>query len=360
MDFIKHLPESEGYTAILIIVDRFTKQSIFIPTYDTVTSAQLAELFVIHVFSKHGVLAHVTSDQGSEFVSHFFRSLGKALDMTLHFTSGYHPEGDGQTKHVNQTLEQYLCIYCNYQQNNWKSLLPLAEFTYNNALNTTTGVSPFYANKGYNPNLTVHSEQDLASAHAHEFVMDLDKLHQELRIAIKSTQEQYQHSADKHRLPAPNFKIGDRVFVKAKFFRTTRPSKKLGEKYFHPFESIAQAGSVSWTLQLPKNMRSVHPVFHVSMLEPSVPNTIPEREQPPPPPVEVSRDAKFEVAEILDSKIDNRCHTCKLLYLVKWAGYEGTDEETSWLLAMELGHAVEIVTDFHDAYPDKPGPLGSL
>ena len=120
-----------------------------------VTSAQLAELFVIHVFSQHGVPAHVTSDRGTEFVSHFFRSLGKALDMMLHFTLGYHPEGNGQTECVNQTLEQYLHIYCNYQQNNWKSLLPLAEFAYNNAPNTTIGVSPFYANKGYNPNLTV-------------------------------------------------------------------------------------------------------------------------------------------------------------------------------------------------------------
>jgi hypothetical protein len=69
--------------------------------------------------------------------------------MMLHFTSGYHLEGDKQTEHVNQTLEQYLHIYCNYQQNNWKSLLPLAEFTYNNAPNATTSVSPFYANKGF-------------------------------------------------------------------------------------------------------------------------------------------------------------------------------------------------------------------
>jgi hypothetical protein len=97
--------------------------------------------------------------------------------MMLHFTLGYHSEGDGQTEHINQTLEQYLCIYCNYQQNNWKSLLPLAEFTYNNAPNATTGISPFYANKGYNPNITVHSEQDLVLACACEFVMDLDELH---------------------------------------------------------------------------------------------------------------------------------------------------------------------------------------
>jgi len=162
MDFIEQLPtSSDGFTAILVVVDRFTKQSIFIPTHDTITSAQLAELFVIHVFSKHGVPCHVTSNRGSEFVSHFFRSLGKALDMKLHFTSGYHLEGDGQTKRVNQTLEQYLHMYSNYQQDNWSSLLPLAEFAYNNAPNATTGVTPFFANKGYDPAITLHPEYNL-------------------------------------------------------------------------------------------------------------------------------------------------------------------------------------------------------
>ena len=57
MDFIEQLPPSSNnsYTAILVVVDRFTKQSIFIPTFNTITSAQLVELFVVHVFSKHGV-----------------------------------------------------------------------------------------------------------------------------------------------------------------------------------------------------------------------------------------------------------------------------------------------------------------
>ena len=90
-------------------------------------------------FSKHGIPEHVTSDRGPEFISHFFRSLGKALDMKLHYTSGYHPEGDGQTECTNQTLEQYLCIFCNYQQDNWKTLLFLAEFAYNNAPSNEPG-----------------------------------------------------------------------------------------------------------------------------------------------------------------------------------------------------------------------------
>jgi len=360
MDFIEKLPPSSGYTSILVIVDRLSKQSLFIPTYDTVTSPQLAQLFVLHVFSKHGVPSHVTSDRGSEFVSHFFRSLGTALDMKLHFTSGYHPEGDGQTERTNQTLEQYLRVYCNYQQDNWSELLPLAEFAYNNTPSATTGITPFFANKGYHPNLAVHPERDLASARARNFVTDLDELHQQLRQHIAEAQRRYQIPADSRRLPAPDFEIGSQVFVKAQYFRTTRPSKKLSDKFLGPYEVLARPGSHSVTLRLPDSLRAVHPVFHVSMLEPAHPNPIPNRFQPPPPPITVDDEPEFEIATILDSKVDNRRRACKLLYLVRWTGYEGTDEETSWILASELGHATELVTDFHSAYPAKPGPLSSL
>src|ERR1700677_2173998 len=114
---------------------------------------QLAQLFILHVFSKHRVPSHVTSDHGTEFILHFFKSLGKALNMKLHFTSRYHPEGDRQTECTNQTLEQYLHIYCNYQQDNWSKLLTLVEFAYNNAPSATTGISPFFTNKRYHSTL---------------------------------------------------------------------------------------------------------------------------------------------------------------------------------------------------------------
>jgi len=128
IDFIEHLPASTGFTSILVVIDQLSKQGIFIPTVDEITAPGLAKLFLIYVFSKHGVPSHVTCDWGSEFISHFFRSLGQALDMKIHFTSGYHPEGDRQTEHLNQTLEQFLQVFCNYQQDNWSELLPLGEF----------------------------------------------------------------------------------------------------------------------------------------------------------------------------------------------------------------------------------------
>jgi hypothetical protein len=62
MDYIEELPESEGYTAILVIVDQMTKSAIFIECHNTINTAELAQLFVMHVFSKHGVLLHITSD----------------------------------------------------------------------------------------------------------------------------------------------------------------------------------------------------------------------------------------------------------------------------------------------------------
>ena len=239
MDFIEHLPDSDGYTSILVVVDRLTKQGIFIPTVDEITAQELARLFVLHIFSKHGVPSHVTCDRGSEFVSRFFQSLGKALDMTLHFTSGYHPEGDGQTERLNQTLEQYLRIFCNYQQDNWSHLLPLGEFAYNNAPSSATGVSPFFANKGYHPNMTIHPERDLASQKAREYVSDLDELHSELRRQLTKAQHRYQGPADLRRSPTPEFKVGQTAYLNAEHIRTTRPSKKLSDKFFGPYEIIA-------------------------------------------------------------------------------------------------------------------------
>ena len=72
--------------------------------------------------------------------------------------------------------------------------------------------------------------------------------------------------------------------------------------------------------------------------------------------VDVQGELEYEISEVLDSKIDRR-RSYKLLYLVQWLGYENTDEEFSWLPANELEHAKDLISDFHSAYPTKPGPI---
>src|SRR5258708_2740910 len=165
--------------------------------------------------------------------------------MRLHFTLGYHPEGDGQMEHANQVLEQYLWVYTNYQQDDWVTLLPMAEFAYNNAMNVTTGVSPFFANKGYHPEFTVDPQVETSLAKAEAFVVDLECIQVELKENIAQAQERYWKNADKHRAEAPELNIGDQAYVKAKFFRTRQPSKKLSEKNLGPYNVIGKPGTPS-------------------------------------------------------------------------------------------------------------------
>src|SRR6266436_4959381 len=188
--------------------------------------------------------------------------------MRLHFTSSYHLEGDGQMEHANQVLEQYLRVYMNYQQDDWVTLLPMAEFAYNNTTNVTTGVSPFFTNKGYHPEFTVDLQVKTSSAEAQAFMADLEHVQAELKENIAQAQERYQKNVDKHRMEAPELKIGNQAYIKAKFFRTRRPSKKLLEKNLGPYDMIGKPGTHSVTLRLPHQFCSVHLVFHVSQLEP--------------------------------------------------------------------------------------------
>jgi hypothetical protein len=129
-------------------------------------------------------------------------------------STAFHPETDGQTERTNATLEQYLHAYCNYQQDKWKHLLPVAEFCYNNTKSETTGATPFFVNFGYYP----HFQPDLAETNnttpdVSSYVSALTNLHEELRSEIKYTQMGHAEQANKGRQPDPILKHGDKVWL---------------------------------------------------------------------------------------------------------------------------------------------------
>jgi len=235
--------------------------------------------------------------------------------MKLYFTSGYHPEADGQTERTNQTLEQFLRIYCNYQQSDWARLLLLAEFTYNSTPSATTRLSPFFANKSYHPKSQIIVEQSPNSVAANKYLQGLADIQAELKLTILEAQRRYQSPVDKRRSPAPKIRIGDLVFILARFIRMTRPSRKLAERFLGPFEVVGQPGMHSYLVKLPTHLRSVHPVFHVLQLEPAFNSQIPNRESTLPPPVVVDGNLEFEIEKVLDSKLDHRRRDPLLYYV---------------------------------------------
>lgn len=144
-------------------VDRLTKMAHFMPTDSDVTAERTVDLYLGNVFKHHGLPDDIVLDRGTQFVSKFTRRLLELLDIKGNrSTASHHPESDGQTERKNQTLEQYIRTHCDYHQNDWSQLLPFAEFTYNNAVSSSTRKTPFYANLGYHPRATlkVRTNQD--------------------------------------------------------------------------------------------------------------------------------------------------------------------------------------------------------
>ncbi|KAE8247514.1 hypothetical protein A4X03_0g7031, partial [Tilletia caries] len=279
MDLIEGLPPSNGFDTILVIVERLTKMSLFIPTHSTLTAPELSKLYLHHVFSKHSLPSNIVSDRGSEFTSSFWRSLCQLLNIEQSLSTAYHPQTDGQTERVNQNLEQYLRLYTSYQQDDWADLLPLAEFTYNNTEHSTTSVSPFFANKGFNPSfdITPTTAADNPAAHpqANDLVTLLGHLHQHLRDQIAEANETSKTAYDRKHLQAPVFSVGELVMLSAKHIRSKRPTAKLDNRFLGPFKIIACISSYAYRLELPSSMR-IHNVFHVSLLESHKSNTLPD------------------------------------------------------------------------------------
>jgi len=210
MDFIVELSPSEGLDAIYVCVDRLTKMAHFIPNKTTITAEGTARLFYQHVWKHHGLPADIVSDRSPQFIAKFTRQLLERLGVQGNRSTAFHPQSDGQTERVNQTLEQYLRIYCNYHQDDWAQLLPLAEFVYNNAQNASTRVSPFFANYGYHPRCTVTVATSCSNPAAENFADKLKDVYEELAIQLKAAQGRYKAQFDQHVTTTPPFRLETR------------------------------------------------------------------------------------------------------------------------------------------------------
>lgn len=242
-------------------------------------------------------------------------------------------------------MEQYLRGYVDYQQDNWTDYLPLAEFATNNHVSESSNMSPFQANYGLNPRMNfgllrhgVTTNEDQANTLARDMSQVFDFLGAEMFRGQRIQEE----SANTHRVPAPRYVTGDKVWLSTRNLLTKRPSKKLDWKQIGPYAISRVVSPYAYELNLPASMK-VHPVFHVSLLSPAAEDPVPGQSQPPPPPVEIEGEQEWEVDAVLDS---HRRHG-KLEYLVRYTGYD----EPSWQPPEDLEHSPKLVKDFHDRYP---------
>jgi len=150
MDFITDLPPSEERDQLWVVIDRFTKMAHFIPLREK-TALDLAKIFAREVWRFHGLPTDIVSDRDSQFTSETWKEFLEILSIRPRMSTAFHPQTDGQTECLNQMIEAYLRAFVNQEQENWVSLLPMAEFADNNSVTIGNGMSPFYANYGGHP-----------------------------------------------------------------------------------------------------------------------------------------------------------------------------------------------------------------
>ncbi|TPX16414.1 uncharacterized protein E0L32_012424 [Thyridium curvatum] len=346
MDFIVKLPKSKDpttgteYDSILVIPERLTKYAYFLPFNESHTAEQLAFTFLRTVVANHGMPHEIVTDRGPTYASKFYTSLMGQLGANKKLSTAYHPQTDGQTERLNQVLEAYLRNYVNYDQDNWVELLPLAQFAYNSAPTETTKVSPFFANYGRNPEAYRQPRDKVNADSAILKAEHLKKLHASLKTELEFVQERVRHYYNRKRMKGPSFSEGDMVYLLRKNITTKRPSDKLDHKKLGPFKIVQRISTSNYRLSLPKTMR-IHPIFHVSLLEPAPPGVRLKE------PVEVeAEEEEYEVEQILEQRVSDG------KYLVKWKGYNAT--ENTWEPKEHLTHCQRKLRQFHQRSRDHP------
>ena len=91
-----------------MIVDRLTKSAHFLIIRNNYSLNQLAELYVDEIVKLHGVPVSIVLNRDPRFTSRFWPKLQKALGTSLHFSTAFHPQTDGQSERTIQTLEDML------------------------------------------------------------------------------------------------------------------------------------------------------------------------------------------------------------------------------------------------------------
>ena len=223
-----------------------------VETVTTVTTAGAANLYLQNIWKLHGLPWKVVSDRRPQFVATFMKELYRLLGIEATTSTAYHPQTDGQTERVNQELEQYLQHFVRERQDDWYTLLPLAEFSYNNHVHSSTQQTPFLLGTGRHPWMGFELHQPLSRVEAvNEFTNWMKDTLKEAKSALAKAKDDMARYYNRRHSPAPTFSPGDMVYLDSEDIQTTRPSKKLSHCRLGPYPVERRIGKYAYCLVLP-------------------------------------------------------------------------------------------------------------
>src|SRR5712672_1410406 len=251
------------------------------------------------------------------------------------------PPTDGQSERTNQSLEQYLRLYCGSRQDDWAHWLPLAQYTHNSWPNATTKKVPFELILGFIPQAH-QPDREATVPDINTRVSSIKEAREEAQAAISKTQEKMIKNSK-----FVEFKINDQVWLDGANIKRPYASKKLSPRRYGPFRVVAKISHVAYRLQLPSTW-GIHNVFHAALLTPykETPEHGPNFLEPPPEVIE--GEEEWEVEQILGKRHFGRGR--KLQYLVRWKGYSPAHDQ--WIDRHNL-HANDLKSEYESRTPPR-------
>lgn len=276
MDFVLGLPRTQrGMDSVFVVVDRFSKMVHFLPCRKTSNAINIANLFFSEVVRLHGMPLTITSDRDSKFLASLWTSLWNRLGTSLKYSSTAHPQTDGQTEVVNKTLGNLIRSICGMRPRQWDLALPQAEFAYNSAQHSSTGMSPFLVVYKKQPRQVldlVELPRDQTVKSADHLIEQAQVVQKQVRTKLEQSNARYKAAADSHRRHKV-FSVGDMVMV---FLRKERyPAgsySKLSPRKYGPFRILRKISDNAYVVDLPvpMNISSTFNVADLSQYHPPV------------------------------------------------------------------------------------------
>ena len=267
----------------------------------------------------HEYMDVIISDRDKLFSSQHWQNRMKMIKCDHRLSTSNHQRTDGQTERKIQEIQSYLRNYLDFEQRNWIELIPIAQYSLNDAINVTTGQTPNFAVFGTERRLGMDIPKDMD---IDDMGKKMTTIHENIAKEIEWNRNQQKKYYDQRRVEAPILKRGDKVYLKRRTMgqkkfniRSLRPNTKLDHLRFGPFAIEEKLDHENYRLKLPQRM-NIHPIFHISLLEKTENNETNED-------IRVSEE-EFDVEKIIAKRIRNGITE----YRVKWLGCN--DDENTW------------------------------
>ena len=314
----------------MVVTNRLSKSIIVVPMKET-RAIDVAQTLLEHIFQHHGLPTAIVSDRGTQFVSMLWTKVCRLVKITRRLSTAFHPKTDGAMERANQELETYLRIFTSFQQEDLAFQLPIAMMALNSRVSQSIGLLPFFMTYGYHQSImdfTMPEEQGFSLSPAEQGRQLVERWRNSAdmaKAAMAIAQEAQERHSNIRRLVGDEFRPGDRVWLKLKHVKTTRPIKKL-DWIALPYRVLVCIGTHAVQLDTPPG---IHLVFRVSLVKKAAEDPLPSQltiDNEPgmifntpkdPSSVAINSDGEYTIERILRY----RRQGCGWRLLVKWLGW---------------------------------------